>query len=76
MVSELYRSPVESLRRDLDWLKARLKVERAEVAALEARLGSERSVGLAKLVDIVQADVDRTASLVSDFKKAIRVLGG
>lgn len=76
VVSELFRSPVVVLRRELDWLRARLKEERAEVRGLEARLGVERSVGLARLVDVVQADVDRTAALVSEYKKAIRALGG
>ena len=75
-MTTLYRSPVETLRREVDSLKERLKHERAEVKGLEAKLASTRSEGLVKLIDICQSDVDATAELVSEYRKAIRKLGG
>ncbi len=74
--AELYRSPVEVLRREVEYLKERLKKERQEVRGLEAKLLVERSEGLARLLDICQQDVDATAALVARFRKAIRELGG
>ena len=76
VVCDLFRSPAQTLRRELDYLKGRLKVERAEARALEERLGRDRSEGLVKLLDLVLADVDRTAELVSEYKKALRSVGG
>lgn len=76
MDDELYRSPVVVLRRELEYLKSRLKQERAEALGLERKLGDERSVGLAKLLDVVQKDVEATAELVKRFRRAIRVLEG
>lgn len=76
MANTLYRSPVDVLRREMECLKQRLRDERREAKQLEARLIDDKSEGLAKLLDIVLADVDRTAELVSEYRKTIRKLGG
>jgi hypothetical protein len=76
MTDGLFRSPMDVLRRECDYLKARLREERAEARRLEELLAEDRSEGLAKLLDLVLADVDRTAGLVSAYKKAMRLVGG
>jgi hypothetical protein len=73
-MTELYRSPSDTLRREVEHLKARLKQERAEVAGLEAKLMVEKSAGLALLIDICRKDVDATEGLVVSYRKAIRKL--
>ena len=75
-VTDLYKSPVQVLRREIDYLKDRLRQERSEVAGLEEKLGRDRSEGLIKLIDICQRDVDATAALIARYRKAIRTLEG
>jgi hypothetical protein len=67
---DLYRPPVEILRRERDHLKARLKLEREErdrVVALVDRVDSE----LAALIEKVDADVTATEALLGEYREAI-----
>lgn len=68
----MFRPPSVVLRRELAYLRKRLKAERAEALVWEGRLLEERSEGLAKLLDAVLGDVARTEALVGEYRRVIR----
>lgn len=71
MSDDLYRTPRESLERELAHLKDRVKLEKADVARFEG-LAAEKDEGLARLVEDARSDVKRTESLIVEYREAIR----
>lgn len=70
----LYRTPGEVLRHERDYLKARLKDEKAELARYEA-LAKDVLAEMDALLDSVRADVRSTGALLAEFKAAIKAVG-
>ena len=73
--ANLYPSPVDALKRQRDYLKARLKSEQAEVARYEELLGQPQG-GLEALRDLAVEDAKATSELVAAYRVAIRKLEG
>lgn len=67
----LYREPADTLRVELEYLQARLREERAEVNRYKA-MASKRDEGLRKLIENAEEDAAMTASLVKDYRAAIK----
>lgn len=75
MTDDLYRTPIETLERVMRRYKRRLLVETAELEQLE-RQRRDTVAALDDFIGEVEADRDRTAELVDDYKRAIKRLRG
>ena len=70
---DLYRTPIDVLRRERDHLKARLKEERAELAEyLELAKGVKGE--MADLLNRVTADVRKTEALLAKYRTALKAV--
>ena len=62
------------MRRERDYLKARLKDEKAELARYEG-LAKDVLAEMDALLDSVRGDVKSTGDLLAQFKAAIKAVG-
>lgn len=69
----LYREPVEVLRRERDWLKLRLRQEKAELGELRERAKVVKAE-LAEMVRVVADDVRETEALLNRYRDAIKAV--
>ena len=70
---DLYRPPADCLRREMAWLKERLKEERADLQRF-VDLAKELKGEMAGLLDSARRDVQATEDLIAMYRKAIRVV--
>jgi hypothetical protein len=73
-MTDLYVEPIDVLRREIAYLKERLRDERDEVKRFK-EIEAKRSEGLADLIRRAEDDAEMTASLIVDYRAAIRKVG-
>jgi hypothetical protein len=73
---DLFPSPIEVLRRQRDYLKQRLKEEKAELARYAEIAKGVRGGGLEELIEGVAEDVSLTEGLLATYREAIKRVRG